>query len=186
VKHPFCRDIYEISSPRCHLGWATGARLPALPQAQAPSAACRRAKEDGQRKERASWARFDVTSFEPTEIAAAGGTPDALLELGLLYCAGGMTLPIDLVSAQKWFNPAAIRGNAEALSHGNCTRNVETRDCGGSASGAGVLGAALKAGCRPRQRKPFSSEGRQQRDRQQRKKSDHMHSQVFLLALPIA
>jgi TPR repeat protein len=40
----------------------------------------------------------------------AASTPvptDALLELGLLYCAG-------LVSAHKWFNLAAIRGNAEA------------------------------------------------------------------------
>jgi len=59
-------------------------------------------------------ARFDVTSFELTEIATAGSTPDALLELGLLYCAGRDDVAIDLVSVHKWFNLAAIRGNAEA------------------------------------------------------------------------
>jgi uncharacterized protein len=59
-------------------------------------------------------ARFDVTSIELTEIAAAGSTPDALLELGLLYCAGRDDVAIDLVSARQWFNLAAIRGNAEA------------------------------------------------------------------------
>ncbi|HEU0061069.1 MAG TPA: hypothetical protein VFR19_14415 [Hyphomicrobiaceae bacterium] len=59
-------------------------------------------------------ARFDVTSFELTELGAAGNTPDALLELGLLYCAGRDDVGIDLVSAHKWFNLAAMRGNAEA------------------------------------------------------------------------
>jgi len=59
-------------------------------------------------------ARFDVTSFELTEIAAAGSTKDAFLELGLLYRAGRHDVAINLVSAHKWFNLAAIRGNAEA------------------------------------------------------------------------
>jgi TPR repeat protein len=59
-------------------------------------------------------ARFDVTSFELTELAAAGGTPEALLELGLLYCAGWDDVAIDLVSAHQWSNLAAIRGTADA------------------------------------------------------------------------
>ena len=59
-------------------------------------------------------ARFDVTSFELTASGAAGNTPDALLELGLLYCAGRDDVAIDLVRAHKWFNLAAMRGNAEA------------------------------------------------------------------------
>jgi uncharacterized protein len=46
--------------------------------------------------------------------AVAGSTPDALVELGLLYCAGRDDVAIDLVSAHKWFNLAAIRGNGEA------------------------------------------------------------------------
>ena len=74
-------------------------------------------------------ARLDVTSFELTEIAAAGSTPDALLELGLLYCAGRDDVAIDLVSAHKWFNLAAIRGNAEAKRYHTeiASRDVETR-----------------------------------------------------------
>ena len=57
---------------------------------------------------------MDVISFELTEIAAAASTPDAHLELGLLYCAGRDDIAIDFVSAHTWFNLAAIRGNAEA------------------------------------------------------------------------
>jgi TPR repeat protein len=59
-------------------------------------------------------ARFEVTPFELTELAAAGSTADALLELGLLHCAGREDVAVDLVSAHKWFNLAALRGNAEA------------------------------------------------------------------------
>ena len=60
-------------------------------------------------------ARFDVTSFAPPEMAvAAGSTPVALCELGLLYCAGRDDVAVDLVTAHKWFNLAAIRGNDDA------------------------------------------------------------------------
>ena len=60
-------------------------------------------------------ARFDVTSFAPPEMAAAAGsTPYALCELGLLYCAGRDDVAVDLVTAHKWFNLAAIRGNDDA------------------------------------------------------------------------
>jgi TPR repeat protein len=60
-------------------------------------------------------ARFDVTTFAPPEMAAAAGsTPDALYELGLLYCAGRDDVAVDLVTAHKWFNLAAIRGNDDA------------------------------------------------------------------------
>ena len=48
-----------------------------------------------------------------SEIATAGGTPDALFELGLMYCAG-RDVELDLVSAHKWFNLAAMRGNEDA------------------------------------------------------------------------
>jgi uncharacterized protein len=59
-------------------------------------------------------ARFEVIPFALTELAAGGSTGDALLELGLLQCAGREDVAIDLVSAHKWFNLAALRGNAEA------------------------------------------------------------------------
>jgi TPR repeat protein len=58
-------------------------------------------------------ARFELSTHEATEIAAAGGTPDPLFELGLMYCAG-RDVDLDLVSAHKWFNLAAMRGNEDA------------------------------------------------------------------------
>jgi TPR repeat protein len=58
-------------------------------------------------------ARFEMGALEASEIATAGGTPDALFELGLMYCAG-REVELDLVSAHKWFNLAAMRGNHDA------------------------------------------------------------------------
>lgn len=58
-------------------------------------------------------ARFEFTSLNMVECAAEGGAPDALFELGLMYCAG-REVSIDFVSAHKWFNLAALRGNDEA------------------------------------------------------------------------
>jgi TPR repeat protein len=58
-------------------------------------------------------ARLEMNTHEVFEIATAGGTPDALFELGLMYCAG-RDVELDLVSAHKWFNLAAMRGNADA------------------------------------------------------------------------
>jgi uncharacterized protein len=58
-------------------------------------------------------ARLEMSGLEVSEVAAAGGTPDALFELGLMYCAG-RDVELDLVSAHKWFNLAAMRGNEDA------------------------------------------------------------------------
>lgn len=58
-------------------------------------------------------ARFDMGTQETSELATAGGTPDALYELGLMHCAG-RDVELDLVSAHKWFNLAAMRGNEDA------------------------------------------------------------------------
>jgi len=58
-------------------------------------------------------ARLEMSTHEVLEIATAGGTPDALFELGLMYCAG-RDVDLDLVSAHKWFNLAAMRGNEDA------------------------------------------------------------------------
>ena len=43
----------------------------------------------------------------------SGGASESLFDLGLKYCAGRGVAP-DLVTAHKWFNIAALRGNAEA------------------------------------------------------------------------
>jgi uncharacterized protein len=39
---------------------------------------------------------------------------DSMLELGL-SCAAGRSAPVDLVSAHKWLNLAAMLGRAEAI-----------------------------------------------------------------------
>ena len=61
-------------------------------------------------------ARMDFTSRDTIEFAAQGGQPDALFELGLIYCTG-RDGKVDLVEAHKWFNLAAIRGNEEAKNY---------------------------------------------------------------------
>lgn len=58
-------------------------------------------------------ARLDFSSRDMIEYAALGGQPDALFELGLIYCTGRDGV-VDLVEAHKWFNLAAMRGNDEA------------------------------------------------------------------------
>lgn len=58
-------------------------------------------------------ARIEFSSRDVIECAAQTGAPDALFQLGLLYCAG-REVEADLVTAHKWFNLAAMRGNVEA------------------------------------------------------------------------
>jgi uncharacterized protein len=58
-------------------------------------------------------ARLEMSTLEARDVATAGGTPDALFELGLMHCAG-RDAELDLVSAHKWFNLAAMRGNEDA------------------------------------------------------------------------
>ncbi len=58
-------------------------------------------------------ARMDFSTRDTIEFAAQGGQPDALFELGLIYCTG-RDGTVDLIQAHKWFNLAAMRGNEEA------------------------------------------------------------------------
>ncbi len=58
-------------------------------------------------------ARLDFGSRELIEQSAENGGTDALYQLGLMYSAG-RDVELDLVSAHKWFNLAALRGNQEA------------------------------------------------------------------------
>lgn len=58
-------------------------------------------------------ARLDFGSRELIEQSAQYGGHDALFELGLMYSAG-REVDADLIAAHKWFNLAALRGNAEA------------------------------------------------------------------------
>lgn len=58
-------------------------------------------------------ARLDITTTDMIEHAAQSGAPDALFELGLMYCSG-RDVALDLVTAHKWFNLAAMGGNEDA------------------------------------------------------------------------
>jgi uncharacterized protein len=60
-------------------------------------------------------ARMELSTGQ-VELAAQTGAPDALFELGMLY-ATGRDVDADLVVAHKWFNLAAARGNASALTY---------------------------------------------------------------------
>jgi TPR repeat protein len=50
------------------------------------------------------------------ETAAMGGTPasaDVLFAWGMMYAAGN-SVPVDLVTAHKWFNLAAMKSHPDA------------------------------------------------------------------------
>ena len=47
------------------------------------------------------------------EITPNAATADILFELGMMYCLG-RDVPQDYVTAHKWFNLAALKGNEDA------------------------------------------------------------------------
>ena len=61
-------------------------------------------------------ARMDIACAENVELAALTGAVDALFELGMMYSTGRDVEP-DLITAHKWFNLAALRGNKAALEY---------------------------------------------------------------------
>lgn len=58
-------------------------------------------------------ARLDYGFADLHDGAVASGGADSLFELGLMYSAG-RDVEMDLVTAHKWFNLAALRGNEAA------------------------------------------------------------------------
>jgi TPR repeat protein len=58
-------------------------------------------------------ARFEMGGLDIASMAERRPSGEGLFELGLVY-ATGREVETDLVAAHKWFNLAAIRGNAEA------------------------------------------------------------------------
>ncbi len=56
-----------------------------------------------------------ITMGEPgfAEITPNAATADILFELGIMYCAGHEVAQ-DYVTAHKWFNLAAMKGNESA------------------------------------------------------------------------
>jgi hypothetical protein len=62
---------------------------------------------------RPDMARFEVTDLEGAALGSNAGT-DVFFELGMMYSTG-RSVPTDLVTAHKWFNIAAMRGNQDAI-----------------------------------------------------------------------
>ena len=58
-------------------------------------------------------ARFDVMGGDNAVLGEANASGDVLFQLGMMYSTGS-SVPTDYVSAHKWFNLAAMRGNADA------------------------------------------------------------------------
>lgn len=59
-------------------------------------------------------ARFEILDSNTAPLGEGPSAGDMLFELGMMYSVG-RDVPIDLVSAHKWFNLAAAKGNVEAV-----------------------------------------------------------------------
>ena len=59
-------------------------------------------------------ARFEILDSNMAPLGEGPASGDMLFELGMMYSVG-RDVPVDLVSAHKWFNLAAVKGNAEAI-----------------------------------------------------------------------
>jgi len=54
-----------------------------------------------------------TTASVESSMLREGADAEKLFQLGMMY-ASGRSVPPDMVSAHKWLNIAALRGNAEA------------------------------------------------------------------------
>ena len=59
-------------------------------------------------------ARIELGSADQGIMGVALAGADAFFELGMMYSVG-RSVPVDFVTAHKWFNIAAVRGSQEAL-----------------------------------------------------------------------
>jgi hypothetical protein len=57
--------------------------------------------------------RFEIPEFTSAGPGQGAVTTDTMFELGMMH-ASGREVAIDLVTAHKWFNIAAMKGHAEA------------------------------------------------------------------------
>jgi TPR repeat protein len=59
-------------------------------------------------------ARFEILDADAAPLGEGPAAGDMLFELGMMHSIG-RDAPVDLVSAHKWFNLAAVKGNADAV-----------------------------------------------------------------------
>jgi len=59
-------------------------------------------------------ARFEINDCDQAALGATAASADTFFDLGMMYSTG-RSVPIDYVSAHKWFNLAAMTGNGDAI-----------------------------------------------------------------------
>jgi TPR repeat protein len=59
-------------------------------------------------------ARFEILDSNAAPLGEGPAAGDMLFELGMMYSVG-REAPVDLIAAHKWFNLAAVKGNADAV-----------------------------------------------------------------------
>jgi hypothetical protein len=59
-------------------------------------------------------ARYEILDSNMAPLGEGPAARDMLFELGMMYSVG-RDAPVDLVAAHKWFNLAAMTGNADAV-----------------------------------------------------------------------
>jgi uncharacterized protein len=59
-------------------------------------------------------ARFEILDSNAAPLGVGPAAGDMLFELGMMYSVG-RDVPVDLVSAHKWFNLAAMKGSIDAI-----------------------------------------------------------------------
>ena len=59
-------------------------------------------------------ARYEVLDSHAAPLGEGPAAADMLFELGMAYSIG-RDVPVDLISAHKWFNLAAMKGNLAAI-----------------------------------------------------------------------
>jgi uncharacterized protein len=59
-------------------------------------------------------ARFEILDSTMAPLGEGPAAGDVLFELGMMYSIG-RDVAVDLVAAHKWFNLAAMKGNADAI-----------------------------------------------------------------------
>ena len=59
-------------------------------------------------------ARFEILDSSAAPLGEGPAAGNMLFELGMMYSVG-RDMPVDLISAHKWFNLAALKGNIAAI-----------------------------------------------------------------------
>ncbi len=59
-------------------------------------------------------ARVEIADIASASLGEASISADSFFELGMMYSIG-RSVPVDFVTAHKWFNIAAMRGNRDAI-----------------------------------------------------------------------